>query len=292
MPWQVVITLQSLIGAVSVILLKKLATRENKYQYSIVFLSFIVEWLTACSLVLINGGFVVPQWDIQLIGLLFLGGLGFGVANFMYFELFSHVSASVGAIQITINRLIAIVFAVLLLGERMTVWQVIGTVFILFSVYYATYVHKHRKANRVKTKHLPRVVGVIGLMSVAYALGTVAEKSLLDQMGIYTYLVIGWAFQTLVVGVIVLVKRDKWMLPSSDVLHYAVPYILLFTVSGLLFVWSLDLSDSSSKTVSASGMKVVLSIMLAYVFLRERTNMKKIIIAAVFSVVGLTLLFL
>lgn len=288
MPWQAVITLQSILGAVSVLLVRKFAKGGNKYQYAIVMVSFLFEWLLTAALVIALGKFVMPEWSPQLIGLLLLGGFGFGIANFLYFELFSRVPASVGSVQITLNRLAAVLFAFWLLGERLTGAQLIGSALMILAVLVVSY---HPSASKHHHLHITKALLVLVGMSTAYAIGTVAEKALLDELGLFTYAVVGWAFQTACVAATVFVRRSKWKMPPKRLHPLMFGYALLFALSGLLFIWTLELSDSSSKTVSASGLKVVLSVIFAYIFLKERKHVAKTFLGAVISVIGLFLLF-
>lgn len=289
MSWQLLIIIQSILGAFSVVITRMLARDGNKYQYAVVLVGFLFEWVLACLLVFGLGKFTMPDIELSTLGLLLLGGLGFGISNFLFFDLLGRVPASVASVQMTLNRLMAILLALLLLGESLNGFQFLGTILMLSAVLIVSYKRGEKKSHHL---HITKALLVLLIMSGAYALGTVAEKSLLDEMGIYSYAVVGWTFQTIVVAIMVFARRKKWKYPPKNKRKLLYVYSLLFAISGLFFIATLVASDSSSKTVSAGGIKVVLSVLFGYVLLKERKDFKRVFIAAVISVVGLSLLFM
>ena len=292
MSWQFVSILQSIFGALSIIAIKVLSKNGNKYVYSVVFLGFVAEFLAAISYALFSQEVIRVEWSAELVVLLILGGIGFGIANFLVFDLFRRVPATIGSIQLSLNRVAAVIFAFIFLSESLTTKQLSGAALMILAVAIASYTKKHSHSLRHSEQlHMSKAVFVLVVMSMAYALGSIAEKKLLDRMGMVSYVVVGWGFQTLVVGGIVLLKRKKWRMPPSKIYPIFLLYVILYAVSGVLFVYALQLSDSSSKTIAASGLKVVLSVIFAYTLLKERKSIKRIIVAIIVSVIGLWLLF-
>jgi drug/metabolite transporter (DMT)-like permease len=286
--WQILILLHSLVAAFSILLVRILAKNGNKYVYSVLFFSFISIWLAGSVVaILILEGDILPNWDFKLTGQLILGGVLFGMSNFLVFEVLRKVPATVTSINLTLSRIFAVFFAIIFLGESLSINQFFGAILMLIAVALVSYHRKHKKLTRIYMQSLV----VIFIISIMYGLAVINEKYLLDELGIRSYMIFGWFFQALVVSIIVYLRRSKWKLPQGKLRKYLWLQVFLFVTSGILFVLTLMLSDSSSKTVSASGFKVVLSVILGYLLLNERQHPKRLFVATVLSFIGILLLF-
>ncbi|MDQ3093918.1 MAG: DMT family transporter [bacterium] len=286
MTWQISILLHSLLAAYSVIIVKKLSSKGNKYVYSVLFFSFLAEWLAGIIFVKIFlEDRIILDWDPIIYSQLLAGGVLFGLVNFLAFEVYKHLSASVGSISMASNRIAVVLMAVIFLNEKLTFIQVIGIIIMLGAIVLATYKKSYKNvANNAYTYF------ILIVAAFAYGFATINEKDLLDKMGVANYLVLGWGFQVLAVSSLVLLRRKKWLLPDRSTFIPFISLVLLFGVSGGLFITSLVGSDSSSITVSLAGLKVILSVILAYILLKERSNFRRLLASSCLSFLGIILL--
>lgn len=96
------------------------------------FLQFLAAIVVLLPYVLFTGGFTLGDLDgIGWVNLLIVGLIHTGVTYCMYFTSLKELPGQKAAILSYIDPLVAVLISVTVLGETMTLWQVIGGILIL-----------------------------------------------------------------------------------------------------------------------------------------------------------------
>ena len=96
------------------------------------FLQFLAAIVVLLPYVLFTGGFTLGDLDgIGWVNLLIVGLIHTGVTYCMYFTSLKELPGQKAAILSYIDPLVAVLISVTILGETMTLWQVIGGILIL-----------------------------------------------------------------------------------------------------------------------------------------------------------------
>ena len=288
MSWQFAIIGHSLLSAVSIIIARKLSIKNNKYGYGIILLLFsaILTLGVLANIFFIDDKISIPTKNIYLL-LLFCGGLLFALRNYLIFEFYNRLSASVGVIVSILNTLAVVLFATLILGESLTIIQYFGALLMLASIYVVSV----KPLKKDILKHKQGII--IGLLNAAiFGLAITNEKYLLNEIGTGNYLIFGWGFQLVGAVILSLLNRKKVHFPEGRNMALLVAYVLFFAIGGALFIASLVGSDNASQVASLSGLKVVFTVILGYVLLKERQNTQKVVIGSILAFLGLFFLFL
>ncbi len=114
----------------SVILLNKFI--RNVQGLHRTFLQFLAAIVVLLPYVLMTGGITLGSLDsIGWFNLLIVGLVHTGLTYYMYFSSLKELSGQETAILSYIDPLVAVLISVTVLGETMTLWQIIGGIFIL-----------------------------------------------------------------------------------------------------------------------------------------------------------------
>ena len=235
-------------------------------------------------------------WDARYF--LFLGGALYTTLNIVFLTLFRILPASIVAIVSLLNPLSVVIVATTFSGEALSLFQWAGSTVILSAVLLSVFVtsrHAHPQSTHKKTLNSKiKLISAFLALSVATMFGfaVVNEKYLIDRLGLTTYFLYGIGFQILLASVFILIFRKKVTLRLPLRVHSIVwIYAVLLALSGLFFILTLESSDSSSLTAVGSSAKVALSLVLAYIILKEKKDIILKICAFILSLVGLFLLF-
>ena len=96
------------------------------------FLQFLAAIVVLIPYVMMTGGVTLGSMNsVGWINLLIVGLIHTGVTYCMYFSSLKELPGQKAAILSYIDPLVAVLISVTVLGESMTLWQVVGGVFIL-----------------------------------------------------------------------------------------------------------------------------------------------------------------
>ena len=228
----------------------------------------------------------------QYLGFFLFAGICFAVTNVLSYLVFEYVDAAIASLLSTLNIIAAVVLSTLLLREGLNWHQVIGAAVLLIGMEVILTIN----LTRYKHKRLLRAVLLSALASLFFALAITTEKYLLNKVNLSTYLFFGWTSQF--VGVCALailfgraVKANFSLLRQSNFYRFAVPASLVRMYSGLLFIYSLKLSNNLSIISVLSGLKIILAALLAAYLLKERDYLTRKVEAAVLATVGIAIIY-
>ena len=113
------------------------------------FIQFLSAILVLAPYVALTGGFTLGSLDkIGLGALLVVGAVHTGISYCMYFSAIKELPGHEIAILSYIDPLVAVLVSVVWLGERMSVWQIIGGVLILGFTLYAELSENIKKSQK------------------------------------------------------------------------------------------------------------------------------------------------
>jgi drug/metabolite transporter (DMT)-like permease len=106
-------------------------------------------------------------------------------------------------------------------------------------------------------------------------------------MGWQSYLVFGWGLQFVSALILVGIFHRNLTFPSNTKVTGQIVLLgVIYALGGGLFIASLVGSDSASIISAASGLKVVFTMLLAYVLLKERNKLGVRLAATITATVG------
>ena len=226
----------------------------------------------------------VPRGDYLL--LLLSGALGIGVADTLFFVSLNLLGAGLSAIVDCLYSPFVIGFAMLWLGERLTVWQFIGVVMIVSAVLEATL---RKQGNHLSRRNL--WLGVLcGALSMAgTAGGIVMVKPLLEHSPILWVSEIRMFGGVIVLLVVLLFRRDRREILRSIMVRRGWGYMVSSSFIGAylaLLFWLGGMKYSHASVAAALNQTSnIFVFVFAAIFLRERITLQRAL-GIVFGVAG------
>lgn len=290
MPWQLASILHVLLASFRSIQNRKIGLYKKDLSIYALVVSFI-------GVLLMGLGYAVFNWELvnhssawSARYFLLVGGMLFGSLNLLNFKLFRLLPASIVAIISLLSTLSVVILSMLFANERLSGVQISGGVLILSSILIVALITNGNN-NKSKLKIYSALVIAL-IIALMYGPAIVNEKYLIDRIGLETYLLYGWGLQSLSAFTIAFMLRKPSKLKTTVKMHVNVwIYGMILAISGMLFIQSLVESDSASLAIIGASAKVVFTVFLAFLILKERSNLKLKIFSTVLSSIGLFLLF-
>lgn len=296
MSWQLIILLQTVVYAFYVLLFRQMSRAAGTAEAAAALnaVMFVIMYPFACLWARYFG-----HLDLSVLSKHFLvlaiDGLGFALDNiFMYKALHYLDAANVSLLGIS-NTILTVILAYIVLGERFTGLQFIGMVLLTVTVGYCLWLTKHQVAHIEKRQRRIWLMGLlfIALTAVTYAMASISEKYLLQQMNMASYIVVGWGSQTTMAVLVAIIWNRKGFssLRTPKVKLQVLAGGLLRLVSGGFFVLAQVRSNNLGLVSTISNFRVILVVLLGIFLLRERTFYIRKLTAAIISVASLGILF-
>lgn len=188
----------------------------------------------------------------------------------------------------TINQsqtLFVITLGSIILGERLTLVQGLGCVFILAAAYLIAHtVHQHKKRNDEKTTGIWLTLAGAVIM----AIGLIFEKAALGHMDTGAYYMFGFTAQTLVVCVLAVPHMSRKLinvLTLSDLRNYTA-IGMGSALAGMAYLTALSKADNISRIGTLTAFSLPLTALMSYWLLHERDHAKQVFIAVGLGLIG------
>lgn len=205
------------------------------------------------------------------------------------YKIVSLVGAANGAIAATINYTTAALFGFIFLSEELTISFIIGSILISWATYLSLTTSADTKSKKQEASLLFKIF-LISSASLFLALGLLFEKEAIILLEYWNYLFYGWTMQFIGASFIWLILgRRELKRVTLKKLLYALSLGIVVVCSGLVFVYALS-RESLSTTVMVTSVKITLTMLLAAIFLKERNNLNKRLLALFLAVSGLIIL--
>lgn len=285
MSWQIIITLQVIVGSFLTIIIRYFSLRSQKAFFSIGAFSYLAIALVG-ALLSLAVNHQLPALP-SLSGWLYLIGVGLAipVGWLAQYRLISLLGASNAVLIGTINSMVAALFGIVFLQDHFSVTFMIGTVLLIGSSALALRI-KPDAAHHDPTPLMYKLL-LIGLGTLAFAVGMVCEKQAITSLGVWNYAFYGWTMQAIGAFLLLVIfgRHDRKYITKS-VAKQGLLIGFLTSISGSLFIYALSLGSLSHTIIGSTG-KVALTMIIAAIVFKERNALVLRITALVLSICGL-----
>lgn len=215
-----------------------------------------------------------------IIGFSLICGL-FGAGYFIFSYIAQkHVEAGVGSLVSNIYTPITIFLATFFLNEKLTLIQILGTVFLLIGM---LVVSKKHRIGKFKFDKYFMFMLLSGLM---LGIVLVAERALMKTTGFTAGTMLSWWSQCAFLGLITFITKNKSAYTKKDII---ITGTLRFLQS-LSWVVLIFVVGNLSLVSAVTTFKVVIVFIAGAIFLKERDDLPIKIIGSIIAVVGLLLM--
>ncbi len=286
MNWLAYALLSVTMQSISTILQKNHASKKINHTVITGSLYQIVTGVVIAIYALTIGGHLVGgKIHITTSGLLLVGTalVIYSFGTWAYFKSMYHLNASLLIIILSSRALITTFIGLIFLGEQIQRNQYIGMALIMISIFVS------QDMKRIKADALGIFYAVMA--SVVFGIGSSIERVILKEVDLYIYLTLAF-----IVPGVLLFYFQKWQLAGKKIFLTKITtgHIVIVGVIGAVAGISSMLSLVSAPSVGhfsfVSQTRVIMVAILAFVFLNERSNIKRGIFAAVLCTFGLVLL--
>jgi len=281
MTWQFLILISVFLYSISVLLQKTLL--KPKQSDPIAF-SILFQILTGIIIGLF--GFLISSMTFPnlkpLLPNLILMTLFYGFGSIFLFKALKKIEASKFTIIFSSRALFTILASSIILNEVLTLKQYLGTLLIILGVIIANI----KAAKLTFTKNEATAL----LAAVCFGLAITNDKFLLETFTVYPYVTTAFIIPGLFVALLNPGKTSK----ITQLLQFkTLPKILLLCIiyasSAIAFYFALQISNNSSQIASINLTSIIVIVLLAIIFLKERNNLAPKILGAISSFIGLLL---
>lgn len=281
MGWLFLTLLSVLVVSVSSILLRVLmkGDKSDPVSYAIVF-HFVLGFLNLGFALWFGSEFSILDGNIFV---LLLACALWGACGVFLFKAQKLLEASEVAIVSTLRVVVTIVASVIFLHESFGIQSIVGTAIIFISTLLVVNLKDGFKFN----KGLLFAVA----MAVFAGLAVVADSFNVQQYDVIAYNTVA----NFLIGLMILAVYPKSMQQWKDFIQPSflskmLPLGLFSTIQGILYLQALTYVGYTAQIGTIRQSSVILTVLLAVIFLSERDNLYRKIIAAVLVTVGVFLL--
>lgn len=282
MNWQTLIIISTLLYSI-INLLQRVIVKDSKIDPAL--FATVFQLLTAL-LIGVFGLYVnrMAFPDIKpFIGNLLLMTLLYGMGSVFMYASLRLIEASHFAIIFSSRIIFTILASSVILQEGLTVPQLVGTFLILLGIVVINI--KKEKWGFGKGEFFAL------LLSICFGFQLTNDSFVLKSFPLYPYTFISFLFPGIFLALFNISKMSQVTLFLDNKLLYKMLLInFLYAIAIITFYQSLQLSGNSSQIGAISLLSVIITVLLAIIFLKERQEIGKKILGALFSLVGLSLL--
>ncbi|MSU56393.1 MAG: DMT family transporter [Candidatus Taylorbacteria bacterium] len=281
MNWLFLTLLSVLFASIASILQRVLMKDEksNPYSYAIVFHLFL-GFLNLGFAILYGSHFSLRSGNFFL--LLLASGL-WGACSIFLFKSLQLIEASEKTILSSLNVVFTIIASVIFLDEVFSGKKIFGTVIILASTLLVVSLKNVFKLNR----------GVVYVFIAAFFAGLAL---VVDSANVQHYNAIAYnTFQNFLTGFIILAFAPKalqqWrQFVQPSFLKRMLPLGIFSTAQGILYLTALTYGGNTAQVGTIRQASTIVTVFLAIIFLKERNNLWRKLLAAVLVTLGVFLL--
>jgi drug/metabolite transporter (DMT)-like permease len=221
--------------------------------------------------------FYQAPFSIYLIFML-SGVIGIGVGDTIFFNSLNRLGAGLTGIIVCMYSPFIICLSILLLGERLTLLQIIGALTIIIAVLIATYEKRTRSIDRKQI-----VLGILlGILSSAcMAVGVVMIKPLLPHYPLIWLTGVRLFGGSVALGLLLLFYPARRMVVNSLVSTHRWTYTITGSFIGAflaMLVWLAGMKYTQASIASALNQTSTIFIFIfAALILREPINLRRIL---------------
>ena len=281
MSWQVLILLSVLTYSVSV-LLQRVLVKEDKNDP----IAFFIVFSVLTGLFIGAYGFLTQDMSLRGIqhvwGNLFLTTILYGFGNIFLFKALQKTEASKFTIIFSSRALFTVFASSLFLGESFNRIQWVGAACIFAGIVLVTGKIKHFSITKYE------IFAFIAAMGYGFA--NTNDRILLKTLHVYPSVFIGFFLSTIPSLLLYPKSLNHMKIFFTKKIFWKLFLLcVVYAVGSLMFYIALQKASNSSQVATINLTSVVVIVLLAIVFLKERAQWPKKIIGAVLSFIGLLL---
>ncbi len=286
MSWQLITFLHLLAATAYSLQYRKFTKKHHAHAEAATALMYLLVISPAGILLALTLGDISLAFSPFTWLMIVLGGLFFAIGNIAAYKASSKIDAAQFSLLSNFRTIAAIGLTYIFLNEFLNFKQIIGTVILFVATLMIANIHFNKKTLKFTSYSL-----LAFLSAFFFAAGIVNEKYLLNNMSFATYLIVGWGFQTVIMGLIAAKDhKDVSKIIRKKALGGIIQLGILRFISGVAFVYALNETTNTSLFASIISYKGALVVIGSYFILRERSHVLIKIISTVLATIGLFLL--
>lgn len=281
MNWQILLGISVITYSISV-LLQRILLKNDKSDpiaYSIVFqlLTGIIIGIYA-----IFNGFITPNL-LPIIPNLIIMIILYGAGNVFIFGALKMIDASEFTIIFTLRSICTIIGAVIFLKEGFSISQLIGTILIITSIVLISW----KKKKFTVSKGF--IFSVLAALSFGFAFTN--DAFIINNFDVPSYLTIAFIIPSLVVWA-VCPKSTIRMKPlfKGKTLIKLLSLGFIYAISAITIFLAYQVGRNAAQIAPLNQTSAIFTVILSVLFLKERSDLWKKLIAVVISFIGVVLI--
>lgn len=252
--------------------------RSNPYAYAVVF-HFSVSIIYA--IFALFHGFKLPPLSFQLVYFV-LAAFLWGIGTVFLFKALQLLESSEVTILGSSKALVTIGISMVVLKESFNIQKLLGTLIIVGAVLLVSNIKKGMKINKGLL--------YIFVMVLFYGSAVVVDAVVLKHYEPISYL----AVANVMIGSILVVLNPKIVFKLHGLIHKAflkkmIPVIVFSSSQAVPFYIALGLGGHVSQMGSINQAQVILTVLLAIIFLGEKDHLMRKLFGGVLTTIGILL---
>lgn len=281
MPWQVWILISVVLFSLSSIIQRWMLKENNSrpIAYAIVFQLFIGALVSGFAL--LTNQWQWPNFQPIWLNVVIMVVL-YTLANIFIFTALKHIESSKFTILFALRGIVTVFVSSWLLREGLDVGQWLGVALILAAIVLINFQSQQLRLSKFDLFALGA--------GLCFGMANTNDRILLMQMNVYVFTALGFTLPGLVLAVMYPKELPHTkMYLQSTLLKKMAALCVLYSTSALAFFIALQLTTNSSQVATINLSSVVLVVVFAAVFLKERSSLLKKAVATAMTVLGLYL---
>lgn len=225
-------------------------------------------------------GFNLPPSNIWLQ--LLLTGFLYAYGTLFFFKAIKTIEASEMSILGSAGTLVTVILSYFFLHERLNYTQLLGVLLILAAVIIINY---NRNKLSVNTGTWYALLG-----ASCYGTAVIFDTYIVQRYSAISFL----PFGSFIIGVILLVSFPRSIRKLTHDIRKIdrnlIIYGVLYTLAALMFYLPLQFGTYVSQMSVVGRVSIILTIILAAIFLKERSHIGKKILGAILTTIGIFLI--
>jgi len=191
------------------------------------------------------------------------------------------------------SNIFVIIFSSLWLGKTILGYQKLGVVIVFLGIVILNYrLLKGRSLKELFRLGIGEILALVGAISLGVAITN--DGFMITQMNLYLYVAIAFILPPIIIPIcfpksFTNLKTIKEFF-KLNTFKWFVFYMLSFILQSLTFYNALDLSGNPSIIASLTLSSVIPTGILAYIFLKEREDIKLKLLSAIITIIGLLII--
>lgn len=282
MPWQVLLVVSILFLSLNGLFHKSLLgdDRSDPRAQAVVFLG--LGGLISVVIAYFRGNLRLEFPEELIINFLILAIFG-TIAYVLKYRSYQLISTSEVVIFSTTSKFWNVIGASIILHEAITIQKIIGTIVIIIGVAITVYADKKFKVNKG--------ILIVLLAAILFGLTDINGYYMLGSMDASSYQILFYLLPVIALLLFQpkLMKKVPYYFKPDRALK-VIALAIFDTLGMLALFFAYQMGGSASIIGPLSATKVIVTVVLAIIFLKERNNLTNKLVGSVIAVIGAILL--